>query len=85
VELGDRGIRVNAVLPGVIETPQSLDPTTSIGARGLVEAADRIPLRRVGAPEDVATAVRFLLSDEAAFVSGQTLTIDGGITTVMPL
>lgn len=85
VELGERGIRVNAVLPGVIETPQSLDATTSIGARGLVEAAERIPLRRVGAPADVATAVRFLLSDEAAFVSGQTLTVDGGITTVMPL
>jgi 3-oxoacyl-[acyl-carrier protein] reductase len=85
VELGGRGIRVNAVLPGVIETAQSLDPSTSIGARGLVAAAERTPLGRVGAPEDVATAVRFLLSDEAAFISGQTLTVDGGITTVMPL
>ena len=85
VELGERGIRVNAVLPGVIETAQSLDPVTSIGERGLRDAADRTPLRRVGAPEDVATAVRFLLSQEAGFISGQTLTVDGGITTVMPL
>lgn len=85
VELGGRGIRVNAVLPGVIETAQSLDAMTSIGERGLVAAAERTPVGRVGAPEDVATAVRFLLSDEAAFISGQTLTVDGGITTVMPL
>lgn len=85
VELGGRGIRVNAVLPGVIETAQSLDPITSIGERGLAAAAARTPVGRVGAPEDVATAVRFLLSDEAAFISGQTLTVDGGITTVMPL
>lgn len=85
VELGGRGIRVNAVLPGVIETAQSLDASTSIGERGLAAAAERIPLSRVGSPEDVATAVRFLLSAEAGFISGQTLTIDGGLTTVMPL
>lgn len=85
VELGPRGIRVNAVLPGLVETPQSLDPVGSVGAAGLERAARMVPLRRVGLAEEIASAVRFLASDEASYVTGQALVVDGGVSTVMPL
>lgn len=84
-ELGPRGIRVNAVLPGLITTPQSLDPQTSLGAEGLSAAASRVPLRRIGEPEDVATVIRFLASDDAAYLTGQSLVVDGGIASALIL
>jgi len=84
LELGPRGVRVNAVLPGVIESPQSLDPVNSGGPDGLVESARAIPLGRVGQPGDVADVITFLLSDAARYVTAQTLTVDGGLTTVWP-
>lgn len=84
LELAERQIRVNAVLPGVIESAQSLDPVHSAGPAGLASSAARIPLGRVGQPEDVADAVCFLLGPAARYVTGQSLTVDGGLTVAWP-
>ena len=75
-ELGPRGIRVNAIAPGSVPTPatQGFVPPEQYEQR-----AKNIPLRRNGRPEDVAHAVAFLLSDEAEFINGAMLAIDGGI------
>jgi 3-oxoacyl-[acyl-carrier protein] reductase len=84
LELAPRGIRINAVLPGVIESPQSLDPVNSGGPEGLERSAPTIPLGRVGQPSDVADVIAFLLSDSARYVTGQKLAIDGGLTAAWP-
>jgi NAD(P)-dependent dehydrogenase (short-subunit alcohol dehydrogenase family) len=75
IELGPHGIRVNAVCPGYIVTPlaASIDDPAFMEAYRL-----RLPLRRLGKPEDVAGAFAFLASDDAAFITGETLVIDGG-------
>ncbi|MCU1541570.1 MAG: short-chain dehydrogenase [Arthrobacter sp.] len=83
VELGPRQIRVNAVIPGLIETPQSLDPVNSLGPEGLRRAGDDIPWGRVGKPEEVASVIGFLTSDDARYVTGQSLIVDGGLTVKM--
>jgi meso-butanediol dehydrogenase / (S,S)-butanediol dehydrogenase / diacetyl reductase len=75
-ELGPRGIRVNAIAPGSVPTPAT---TGFVTPEQYEERAKHIPLRRNGTPEDVAKAVAFLLSDEAAFINGAMLAIDGGI------
>jgi 3-oxoacyl-[acyl-carrier protein] reductase len=80
VEAGPHGLTVNAVAPGVIETPQSLDPVNSLGPEGVADFAARVPVRRNGRPEDVAHVFRFLASEEAAFLTGQTIVVDGGVT-----
>jgi 3-oxoacyl-[acyl-carrier protein] reductase len=71
-EVARRGVTVNAVAPGFIETEMTKDVPDAV-----VEA---IPARRVGTPEDVAAAVRFLASDDAGYVTGTTLFVDGGMS-----
>jgi meso-butanediol dehydrogenase / (S,S)-butanediol dehydrogenase / diacetyl reductase len=75
-ELGPRGIRVNAIAPGSVPTPATEGFVT---AEQYVQRAKTIPLRRNGTPDDVAKAAAFLLSDDAAFINGAMLAIDGGI------
>jgi len=80
VELGPHGITANAVAPGVIETPQSLDAVNSLGPEGVAEFAARVPVGRNGQPEDIAHAFLFLASEEASFLTGQVLLVDGGVS-----
>jgi meso-butanediol dehydrogenase / (S,S)-butanediol dehydrogenase / diacetyl reductase len=75
-ELGPRGIRVNAIAPGSVPTPATEGFVTP---EQYAERAKNIPLRRNGTPDDVARAVAFLLSDDAAFINGAMLAVDGGI------
>jgi len=74
-ELGSRNITCNAVAPGFIETPM----TEVLGADFKENAAKQIPLGRVGAPADVANAVAFLGSDEASYITGHVLSVNGGL------
>ena len=74
-ELGPRGIRVNAVAPGVIDT----DLIANLPRELIEENVARTSLRRLGTPADVARAIRFLISDESAFITGQVLGVDGGL------
>lgn len=77
LELGSRNIRCNAIAPGFIETEMTakLDPTVVDGWR------QGIPLKRGGQPEDIANACVFLASDMSAYITGQTLNVDGGMIT----
>lgn len=79
VEGGPYGIRVNAISPGVIETPGTAAQLAMPGAREAMSAVS--PLGRIGRPEEVAAAALFLASDEASFVTGANLVVDGGWTT----
>lgn len=82
LQLGGHGIRVNAVCPGVIQTRLNYtrDMTDAEWETIYEEFAKRIPLRRVGQPEDVAATVAFLASDDARHITGSMLLIDGGQT-----
>ena len=83
VELGPQGIRANAVIPGLIETPQSLDPVNSLGPDGLTRAGGDIPWGRVGTAAEVASVIAFLTSADAGYVTGQSIIVDGGLTVKM--
>lgn len=83
IEVGNRGVTVNAVAPGVIESPQSLDPVNSLGVEGVALAGRMNPVGRVGKPDDVAALYRFLASEDAGFINGQLITIDGGRTLLI--
>jgi NAD(P)-dependent dehydrogenase (short-subunit alcohol dehydrogenase family) len=79
VDLGPLGIRVNALAPGVVVTPMAyVDRPNFDELRDSI--AERHPLRRVGAPEDMAGPAAFLLSDDSAWMTGQSLVVDGGYT-----
>jgi 3-oxoacyl-[acyl-carrier protein] reductase len=77
VDYGPDGITANAVAPGVVESPQSLDPVNSLGPEGVAAVAPRVPVRRVGDPEDIAYLYTYLASEEAGYVSGQLIVADG--------
>ena len=71
-EYGPQGIRVNAIAPGSIRTP--------LVAAGITEESEaKIPLKRVGEPSEIASAVLFLVSDLASYITGQTIVVDGGV------
>lgn len=74
-ELGNRNITVNAIAPGFIET----DMTAVLRDVMIQEVKDRTPLGRLGQPEDIANAVLFFASDQASFITGQILAVDGGL------
>jgi 3-oxoacyl-[acyl-carrier protein] reductase len=79
VELARDGVRVNGVAPGYIRTAQALSEEHSLGPEGLEQAAEFIPLGRVGEPEDIADVILFLASDAARYITGQVIVIDGGL------
>jgi len=81
IELGPFNITVNAVAPGYIATAMTAATAQRVGAtpeEHQRQAAERTPLRRVGQPEEVAAVIAFLASDDASYVSGQTLYVNGG-------
>lgn len=78
-ELAPKGIRVNAVLPGFIET----DMTARMPRRVKMESKEKILVKRFGTPKEVAEVVSFLASDSASYVIGQTIVVDGGLTSTV--
>jgi NAD(P)-dependent dehydrogenase (short-subunit alcohol dehydrogenase family) len=78
VELGPKGVRANAIAPGGILTPRT-EPL--LGDEGRQWNADNAPLRRMGSTSDIAGAALFLTSDLSSYISGQTLVVDGGVST----
>ena len=74
-ETASRGVRVNAVAPGFIDT----DMTSSLPDKVKEAFLERIPLKRMGSPNDVASAVLFLASDDSSYITGQVLSVDGGM------
>lgn len=79
VELARDGVRVNGIAPGYIRTAQALSEEHSLGPEGLEQAAEFIPMGRVGEPEDIADVILFLASDAARYLTGQTIIVDGGL------
>ncbi|AXY23814.1 MULTISPECIES: SDR family NAD(P)-dependent oxidoreductase [Komagataeibacter] len=74
IDLADKGVRVNAVAPGTIDTPA----VAKMGKEGIEKVVSMHPLGRMGRPEEVASAILFLASDEASFITGAVLPVDGG-------
>lgn len=84
VELAPLNIRVNAVAPGLIATERVMEHATGAGAAEHGAKLQRIPAGREGTPEEVAHAIRWLMSDESAYATGSVLTLDGGFTLGIP-
>ncbi len=80
VEFAARGIRVNGVAPGYIRTAQLLNPGHSLGPDAAEIASPYIPMRRLGDPEEIANVIKFLASADASYLTGQVITVDGGLT-----
>jgi 3-oxoacyl-[acyl-carrier protein] reductase len=76
VELASRGVTVNAIAPGFIETDMSAAVRNKAGDR----IQKHIPMRRIGVPEDIARVAVFLASADSAYMTGQVLTVDGGLS-----
>ena len=74
-ELASRNITANCIAPGYIQT----DMSDAINKNQIDTLISKIPLGRIGAPEDIASIVQFLASDSAGFITGQTITVDGGM------
>ncbi len=85
VELGPHGIRVNALCPGYIQTPLNAAISADLGGQEFADAyaAGRIPLGRAGRSSEVAAVYAFLASDDASFITGAGIVIDGGQLAVM--
>lgn len=84
VELGRYGIRTNALCPGYIATPLNATIASDLDPDFVARyARERIPMQRVGTPDEVAAAYAFLASDDSSFINGAILTIDGGQIAVM--
>src|SRR5262249_37949052 len=81
VELGPHGIRANAVAPGAVWTPRV---AALLGEEGRARNAANAPLRRIGLPADIASAILFLASARSSYVTGQTLVVDGGVSAKFP-
>jgi NAD(P)-dependent dehydrogenase (short-subunit alcohol dehydrogenase family) len=81
--LGPEGIRVNAICPGAVDTPLMAPLLEIEGMRAGLE--QRTPLGRVAQPDDIARVVRFLLSEEASYITGASLVVDGGLTAISGL
>ena len=79
VELARDGVRVNGIAPGYIRTAQALSEEHSLGPEGLEQAAEFIPMGRVGEPDDIADVIVFLASEAARSITGQVLVVDGGL------
>ncbi len=80
LEYAARGIRINAICPGLIQTPMS-DQMVAAGQGDALKALEEmIPMARVGRPEEIANAVLWLCSDAASYVTGQSISVDGGFT-----
>jgi 3-oxoacyl-[acyl-carrier protein] reductase len=79
-EVAADGVRVNAVSPGYVRTAQLLSVEHSLGPDGAEQAAARVPLGRIGEPEDIADVILFLASDAARYVTGQVIVADGGLS-----
>jgi 3-oxoacyl-[acyl-carrier protein] reductase len=79
VELASRGVRVNAVAPGFVRTPTT-QPAYEGGMRDTIASA--LPIPRAGVPDDIAQAVLFLAGPQSSYITGQVLTVDGGMTLV---
>jgi NAD(P)-dependent dehydrogenase (short-subunit alcohol dehydrogenase family) len=80
IEWAEHGIRVNAIAPGTVETESRkvLFDTDPVRRQVMI---DRIPFKRFGTPEEMAAAVAYLASPQAAYITGQTLLLDGGLTS----
>lgn len=78
-ELASEGVRVNAVSPGYVRTAQLLSAEHSLGPAGIEQAATRVPLGRIGEPEDIAGVILFLASEQARYITGQVIVADGGL------
>ncbi len=78
-EVAGDGVRVNAVSPGYVRTAQLLSEEHSLGPQGVQQAAGRVPLGRVGEPEDIADVILFLASHQARYLTGQVIVADGGL------
>lgn len=78
-EVAADGVRVNAVSPGYVRTAQLLSEEHSLGPQGVAQAAARVPLGRVGEPDDIADVILFLASPQARYVTGQVIVADGGL------